>query len=144
MAGKSTTLTVKILTDASQAAKGTKQAASTYQKFESTVDKMVPAAAAVSGALLLAGKGAVDAASRTQQAMGALDAVFGKNADVVKSWAADAAESVGLSAAAYGELASVAGAQLKNLGLSQEDALAGTKDMISLGCLLYTSPSPRD
>jgi phage-related protein len=133
VAGKSTTLTVKILTDASQAASGTKQAASTYQKFESGINSMVPAAGAVTAALALAGKGAADAASRTEQAMGGLDSVFGKNASIVKGWAASAADAVGLSTSAYSELATVAGAQLKNLGLSQEDALSGTKDMIALG-----------
>lgn len=133
MASKTTTLTVKILTDASGAKKGADEAATTYDKLASGVNKAVPAAAAVVGALALAGGAAASAASRTEQAFGALDSVFGKNASVVKSWADDAAQSVGLAKSEYAELASVIGAQLNNLGLSSADALAGTQDLISLG-----------
>lgn len=133
MAGSSTTLVVKILTDASKASKGTDAAASTYQKFGAGLDKMVPAALGVSAAIVGIAAVSVQSASRTQQAMGALDSVFGKNSAVVKGWAADAADSAGLSEAAYAELASGIGAQLNNLGLSQEDALAGTKNLITVG-----------
>lgn len=133
MAGKSATLTVKILTDASGAGKGLEQAATGYQKFQNGVDKLVPAAAATVGAIALVGAKAVESASRTEQAMGALESVFGKNAKTVKGWAATAADSVGLAESEYSELSSVIGAQLGNLGLSADAALGGTKDLITLG-----------
>lgn len=133
MPGKSTTLTVRILTDASQASKGAAEAASGFDKFSSRVDSLVGPAAVVTGALALVGTAAVDSASRTEQAMGALDSVFGANADTVKGWAASAADSVGLAESQYGELASTIGAQLNNMGLSAQDAMGGTKDLIGLG-----------
>lgn len=133
MASKSTTLTVKILTDASQATKGAAEAASGFDKFSSRIDSLVAPAAAVTGALALVGTAAVNSASRTEQAMGALDSVFGKNADTVKGWAATAADSVGLAESEYAELASTIGAQLNNMGLSTEAALSGTQDLIGLG-----------
>lgn len=133
MAGKSAVLTVKILTDASQSAKGLDDASGRIGKFEAGLDKLTPAAAATVGAIALVGKAAVDSASRTEQAMGALDSVFGKNAAQVKKWSDTAAQSVGLSKSEYGELASVIGAQLNNLGVSADGALAGTKDLIGIG-----------
>jgi hypothetical protein len=133
VASKTTTLTVKILTDASQAQKGAAEAASGFDKFSSKVDSLVGPAAAVTGALALVGTAAVNSASRTEQAIGALDSVFGANADVVKGWAANAAESTGLAESEYAELASTIGAQLGNMGLAAEDAMTGTKDLIGLG-----------
>jgi hypothetical protein len=133
MASKSTTLTVRILTDATQATKGAEQAASGFDKFSSRIDSLVVPAAAVTGALALVGTAAVNSASRTEQAMGALDSVFGKNADVVEGWASSAADSLGLAKSEYAELASTIGAQLNNMGLSTQDALAGTKSLITLG-----------
>lgn len=133
MAGNTATLTVKILTDASKATKGTQEAASGYQKFGSSLDKMVPAALGVTAAIVGVGAVAVQSASRTEQAMGALDSVFGENSDTVKAWAAGAADAVGLSESAYAELASGIGAQLNNLGLGADEALAGTKSLITVG-----------
>lgn len=133
MAGKAATLTVKILTDAAGAKKGIDQAASGYEKFQGKVDSLVAPAAATATALIAVGTAAAQSAARTEQAMGALDSVFGANSATVKQWAADAADAVGLSEAQYGELASTIGAQLNNLGLSADAALSGTKDLIGLG-----------
>jgi hypothetical protein len=133
MASNQATLIVKILTDASGAKKGTEQAASAYQKFGAGIQKLTPYAAGAAAAIIGIGAKAVSAASATEQAMGSLDAVFGKNAGQVKGWAASAAKSLGLSKSQYGEFAAVIGAQLNNLGLSADDALKGTKDLISLG-----------
>lgn len=133
MAGKSAILTVKILTDASQSAKGFDEATGRLDKFQSGVSRLTPYAAGAAAALGLAGKAAVDSASRTQQAMGAVDSVFGESAGQIKAWSDTAAESVGLAKSEYGELASVIGAQLQNLGLSSEDAVGATGDLITLG-----------
>ena len=96
------TLIVKILTDASQSAKGIKQAESGFGKFNSTMQKMVAPATAVLGGVVAIGAGAVKANSETQQAMGGVDAVFGKSADQIKEWAKQAAKAAGLSESAYG------------------------------------------
>lgn len=131
--GKSAILTIKILTDASQSAKGIDEASGRLGKFQSGVSKVTPYAVAAGAALVAFGKSAVDSASRTQQAMGAVDSVFGKQAGTIKSWAADSASSVGLASSEYMEFASTIGAQLQNMGLSAKDATAGTGDLISLG-----------
>lgn len=133
MATRSAVLTVQILTDASKAAPGLQQATSSYQKFQAGVDKLVPAAAIATAAIVGIGTKAVNSASRTEQAMGALDSVFGTSAGVVKGWAAQASTSVGLAESEYAEMASVIGAQLGNMGLSMEESLAGTQNLISMG-----------
>jgi hypothetical protein len=133
MAGKSAILTIKILTDASQSAKGIDQASGRLQKFQSGVSKLTPYAVGAGAALVAFGKSAVDSASRTQQAMGAVESVFGKNAGQIQAWAANASSSVGLASSEYMEFASTIGAQLKNMGLSAADATTGTNDLITLG-----------
>ena len=101
--------------------------------FKTGIQKAALPAAAVAGAIGAVGLAAVNAASDVQQSMGALDSVFGKNADTVKKWAESASRDVGLSKAQYGQLAAGLGAQLKNLGLGSDQAMAGTKDLIGLG-----------
>lgn len=88
------------------------------------------AAAAAAGYL---GKEVADSASRTQQAMGAVETVFGRASDKVLKWAEDSADSVGLASSEYQELATVVGSQLQNMGLSQDKATAKTKDLIKIG-----------
>jgi hypothetical protein len=88
------------------------------------------AAAAAAGYL---GKEVADSASRTQQAMGAVETVFGRASDRVLKWAEDSADSVGLASSEYQELATVVGSQLQNMGLSQDKATAKTKDLIKIG-----------
>lgn len=95
--------------------------------------KAAAPAAAVVASIAGVGLAAVNAASDVQQSMGALDSVFGKNAAVVKQWAESAAQDVGLSKAQFGQLAAGLGAQLQNLGLSSDQALSGTHDLIGLG-----------
>jgi hypothetical protein len=133
MAGNSATLLIKIITDASGSKKGLTEAATGFEKFQSGAKSALKPALAVGGALLALGVTAVGAASDTEQAMGSLDSVFGDSAKAVKSWAADSVEAVGLTEAQYATMASGIGAQLKNLGLSQDESLKGTKSLISLG-----------
>lgn len=133
MASRSKILTVKVLTDASKAGAGLGKAQTTYEKFAGGMKKLAVPAAIAGAALVKFGKDSVDSASRQQQAYGALDSVFGKNAKTVKKWAADAADAVGLSRSEYAEFASTVGAQLNNLGLSQDDSLKGTNKLIKVG-----------
>ena len=133
MAGNSATLIVKIITDASGASKGLGDAATGLDKVQAGAQKALGPALAVTGGIVALGVKAVSAASDTQQAMGALDAVFGKSSKVVKGWAKDSIDAVGLTSAEYATMASTIGAQLQNLGLSTADSLKGTKKLISLG-----------
>lgn len=89
--------------------------------------------AAVAGAGLLVkfGVDAVRAASDTEQAMGAMDSVFGRNARAIKAWAADAADSVGLAKSEYGNLSVVLGSMLKNQGI--KEFTGQTHELIALG-----------
>jgi hypothetical protein len=73
----------------------------------------------------------IQAASRLQQAQGGVDAVFGKSAGVVTKYASTSAERLGLAGAEYRELATVAGAQLKNAGQSTDQAAKSTDGLIT-------------
>ncbi|GAB2567523.1 phage tail protein [Leucobacter ruminantium] len=75
----------------------------------------------------------VSAASSLEQSMGAVDAIFKENAETIKAWSAESAQSVGLSQVKYQEFATVVGAQLKNMGLPMSDVVAQTGNLISLG-----------
>lgn len=133
MASRSAILSVKVLVDSAKAATGVDTAATRFDKLRGVVGRLTPAALAVGGALAVAGKKVVDSASRQQQAMGALDSVFGKNAGTVKKWADGAAQSVGLSKSEYSEFASVVGAQFKNLGVDAGKSTKNTNKLIGLG-----------
>lgn len=134
MASASTALlTVKIVTDAAASTKGMADASTRVGKFQKGVGKLAVPAGAALLAVAAFGKGAVDAASETQQAMGGIDAVFGKSADTVKGWAQTAADSAGLAASEYGNLATLIGSQLKNAQLPMDQVTGKTKDMIALG-----------
>ena len=131
--GRSAILSIKILTDATKGKKGLDDTASGVDKFTAKMGKLTAPAAAVVGGIAAIGKTTFDAASESQQAMGALDSVFADSAGQVKEWAAQAAQSAGLSATQYGNLASKLGASFKNMGLSTDDAAKSTNEMIKLG-----------
>jgi phage-related protein len=65
--------------------------------------------------------------------MGAVDSVFGKSAATIKGWAAAAADSVGLAATEYANMAAIVGAQLGNLGIPHDKVLGKTKNLIKMG-----------
>lgn len=103
------------------------------QKFASGVDK---AAIFAAGALAGIGAGAktvIDAASELQQSQGAVSAIFGENADAIASLGADAADRLGLAQSEYGNLASLLGSQLQNMGTAASDLAPQTDQLISLG-----------
>lgn len=130
---KGATIVVDIVVNAAQAQAGLASASKETGKFQSTMGKMVGPAVAVTAAVAGIAKASIDAASRTQQAMGGLDAVFGSNADQMKAWAATSAETTGLSAAQYAEATAKIGAQLKNLGVPIDEAAAKSNDLVKLG-----------
>jgi hypothetical protein len=126
-------LIIRIVEDTSAAQKPLDQSASRVDKMGRSLNKLALPAAAVVAGIAAVGKAAVDSASRTQQAMGALDSVFGKNSGQVKAWAANAATAVGLSKSQYGELATVIGAQLKNMGIPFDQIAGKTNDLVNMG-----------
>lgn len=75
----------------------------------------------------------IDKASALQQSAGAVDAIFADSAATIHKWATSAAKDVGLSQNAYNELASVLGAQLKNLGVPLDQVATKTNELVGLG-----------
>lgn len=126
-------IAIKIVTDAASAKRGMAAAGTSVGKMQSALSKMVVPAAAAVVAIGAFGVAAIKSASATEQAIGSVDAVFGKNAGSVKKWAAGAADAVGLAKSEYMELASVMGAQLKNMGMPLDQVAGKTKNLIGIG-----------
>ena len=132
MAG-SATLVLSIVADTKDAVRGLNDTESAAGKFKSTVGKLALPAAAAVGGLIALGKAATDSASEQQQAMGALDSVYGPAAAKAKAYAETAATAVGLSKTAYANASAAMGASLKALGFDQGKAADASAQMISLG-----------
>jgi hypothetical protein len=133
--GRPATLRVDIATNADT--RGIDRAEGRLGRFGSGAKKVGKVAAvglaAVGVAAIGAAKVSVDAASRQQQAYGALDSIYGKSAKRVKAWAATAADSVGLARSEYAELSSVVGAQLTGMGFATDKAAGKSRDLIKTG-----------
>ena len=130
---KTAILSVRIISDSKEAAKGFSQAAGGVDKLEGRVKGAATAMSVASAGVIAFGNEALDAASALQQSTGAVESVFKSQADAIKSLAADAAGSVGLSANQYQEFASVMGSQLKNLGVEQSKLVPTTDNLITMG-----------
>ena len=122
-------LAIRIVSDARNAAQGFDQAASGMDRFRSGVSAAAGVATVAAGAMVAIGAAAVKSASEAQQAAGAVESVFGRSASAVQGLADKAANTVGLAASQYNNLAALLGAQLKNLGVAQ-DELAGKSDTL--------------
>lgn len=133
MARKSPTLTIKILSDASQAPKGMNDAASAVEKFQGGVEKAAKGATLIGAGMLAGAKVAIDAASGLQQAVGGVEAVFKDNAAQVLQWGENAADSVGLASSEYNTFATLIGSQLKNAGVPMDQLGDKTNDLIKQG-----------
>lgn len=125
-------LRVKVIADATSAALGLDKVDKSASKMRRGLSAAAVPAAAAGAAVLAFGKASVDAASATQQAMGAVDAVFGKSSDKVKAWAEGAADSVGLAASEYANMASLIGSQLQNMGVPMDKVAGKTNDLIKM------------
>jgi hypothetical protein len=129
--GRPAILKVSILSDAdNKGFQSQDRAASKWQKGLAAANRAANVAIVGIAAL---GTAATKSASRAQQAAGAIESVFGKQADSVKRLARGAADSVGLATSQYSELASVLGSQLRNLGISEDKLVGTTDDLISKG-----------
>ena len=130
---KSAVLAIRIIGDATKAISAMDQASGKADKFGRGLDTASKWAAgglaAITGAAVLAGKSASD----LEQATGAVASVFGEYAGQMTKYGEDAATAVGLSQTEYGNMASILGSQLKNMGISVGDAAGQTNDLIGLG-----------
>lgn len=133
MATSTATLAVKITGDAGDAARALDRTAQSAGRFRAGIDKAARFAAVGAVGLAAFGKVAFDAASSAQQAAGAVDAVFGDAATTIHAFAKESADSVGLAASDYEQLAAVFGAQLKNMGTAAGDLAPLTDDLIATG-----------
>lgn len=133
MANRTAILAIRIVSDASGASRGFDEAAGGMSKMEKAGAAAVAGATVVLGALAAMGTAAFNAASDLEQATGAVESVFGAAADEVKALSAAASQSVGLASAEYSNLASVLGAALGNLGISQEEIVGTTDSLITKG-----------
>lgn len=134
MADKSqVTLAIQIVSDAKKAIHGMKEAGSAVATLGAGLKK-VAAVGVAAGAAAFGGLAyVVKSASNTEQAMGALDAVFKDSKSVMRDHAENAAKTAGLSARAYAEMAAVLGSQLKNGGTALSDLAPKTHQLITLG-----------
>lgn len=135
MAGrtKSAVLSVRIITDAKAGKAGLEDYGTGVERLQGRLDKVTPAATVAAGGLLLMAKQAGDAASELQQSQGAVESVFKSMASTVDDAATGAADSVGLAATEYNNLAAVLGSQLKNAGTPLDDLAGKTDGLIKLG-----------
>lgn len=97
-----------------------------YAKKATRAVGLVAVAAASAAAKI--GKDSVMAASDVAQQFGALDAVFGKNAQQLKDFS-ESMVQYGLSTADAARYAALLGTQLKGLGMEETDAIARTKEL---------------
>lgn len=140
MAGKSPVLSVRIIADAAKAAAGFSEAEKQVGGFESklskiggVVDKAAATATVAGGAYVAFAKQTVDAASDLEQSVGAVNSVFGEQADKVMATAEQAAQGVGLATSEYANMASIMGSQLQNMGIPMDEVAGQTDQLISLG-----------
>ena len=133
MAGKGAVLAVRIVSDASGAKRGFEDADRKVAGFQAGLDKASFAAAGVVAGIGAMAQEAYEAASAAQQSAGAVESVFGAEADAIKSLAEEAAQAVGLSTNSYQELASVLGAQLQGMGYAGDELVDQTDALITTG-----------
>lgn len=129
----SAVLSIEVVADVAKAVSGLDKVESKTSQFNNGMRKAAPYAAAAVAGIAGLGKVAFDAASAAEQAAGGMDAVFGAEAAGMQKLADQAARNVGLSKTSYSELATVLGAQLKNMGVSQDDLGKQTDDLVRLG-----------
>ena len=130
---KTAILSVRIVSDAKQATKTFDNFAGKLDKLEGRLTKFAGYGAAASGAIIAFAATTVSAASEMQQSTGAVEAVFKSQADQVKAWANESAQSVGLATSEYQNMATLIGSQLKNMGFSMDELAPKTNDLIGLG-----------
>lgn len=126
-------LAIKIIADATSAAKGLRGASAEVSKFDKGMQRANKAAAATVTGLVAVGVASFREANLLQQSAGAVDSVFGKQAKAVHQLARSAADDFGLSRSEYSQTAAVFGAQLKNMGVSAGKLVPTTDKLIGLG-----------
>lgn len=133
MASRTAILSVRVVSDTKDARKGMDDVATGVDKLEQGLNKATVPAGLALGAITALGKGAYDAASDLQQSAGAVESVFKDQSDTIINASKTAADAVGLSTSSYQNLATVLGAQLKNMGMPMDEVSDKTTNLIGLG-----------
>lgn len=133
MAKRSAILSVIITGDASKSVKAFREAQQSAKQMQATFEKSAKIGAAALAGLAAAAWHVGSVASEAQQAAGAVESIFGAYSDSIKRYADEAAQAVGLSSQSYNSLASVLGAQMKNMGLAGNDLTKQTNGLIEVG-----------
>lgn len=131
--GKTAILSLRIIGDAKSAVGALGETDDAAGRMSRGMDRAAGASTVALGAIAGMAVVAGNAASEAEQAVGGVDAVFGQYAERMKQYAADAAQTVGLSSTEYNTLATVLGSQLKNMGLSLDETTAKTQDLVGMG-----------
>lgn len=126
-------LKVQVVTDASQAVAGLDQVEKKTSNLSKGMKAAAIPAAAAGAALVKVALDAKESASNLQQSTGAVESVFADQAAAVQGYAAAAQDSVGLAKTQYQELAAVTASQLKNMGVSTDQLVGQTDDLITKG-----------
>lgn len=132
MADRSTRLTIRVLLDAGNAVGELRDLGNSSQGLGDKIGKIAAAGAAFAGLVGFV-KASAEAASRLQQSMGGVEAVFKDSAAQVKKFGEGAADSLGLSQSAYQDLAVLIGSQLKNAGVAMDQLAPKTNELIEQG-----------
>lgn len=130
---KSAILAIRIVGDAVDAVQTFQQTEDRTKAMQKTFERSSAIAAVALAGITAAALDVADAASEAEQAAGAVESVFGTSAGVIKGYAEDAAQAVGLSAQSYNTLAAVLGAQLTNMGMAGAELEGQTNTLIGLG-----------
>lgn len=137
MAGKTAILAIRVLSDARQGRQGLDDTRKSAKQLEDALERTgraatVGATATLAGITLLAAQWG-KAASDAQQAAGAMESVYGGYADAIEAASSTSAQAVGLAKRDYQQMASVLGAQLKNMGVPMDRVAGQATDLIALG-----------
>jgi hypothetical protein len=116
-------LRIKVVADTAGAALGLDKSAGSVSKFGRAMQRAALPAAAIVGAIGAGAKAAIDAASDYQQAQGAVDAVFGRQARAVEALSKTSADRLGLAGSEYLNYAALVGAALQNSGFTTQQAV---------------------
>lgn len=131
--GSEAILRIKVVADATAAAAGLDKSAKSTSRFGSAMRKAALPAAAVIAGIGALGAAAVKSASDLQQSEGAVEAVFGKQADAVKKASASAATTMGLSSSQYQNYAALVGTALQNAGMTVKESVEGSGKVMQRG-----------
>lgn len=130
---KTAILAVKIIGDATQATASLGKVEDQSARMAAGVSRAGAIAALGLAAITAGAIDAGNAAAGMEQAYGGVDAVFGAYSDSIHSLAESAATDVNLAKDQYSEMATILGAQLKNMGIPMDDVVTKTSGLITMG-----------